>query len=184
MPYLFRNYNLPADVTSSFPGSCKYSLWEALRATTAAPGWGIGVIVTIASVYRPYCLFLSTIYYYCFCFIVDISLFVYRRMCYPWHLWLYFFLVLLLFNILKSLSHNTQILWRDYFGWIGPPRWRHFMQQSHRDRFVNTVIWIWLRNKKYVASWRAAIHEARRIWGHSAPIECIISLGTGVWELL
>lgn len=38
-PYLFRNYNLPVDQPSLYPGSCSHKVWEALRATTAAPGY-------------------------------------------------------------------------------------------------------------------------------------------------
>lgn len=37
--YLFRNYNLPPGSISFYQGSAKYRLWEALRASSAAPGY-------------------------------------------------------------------------------------------------------------------------------------------------
>ncbi|GAB1599087.1 calcium-independent phospholipase A2-gamma-like [Argonauta hians] len=37
--YVFRTYNLPSGVYSQYPGSCKYQLWEAIRASSAAPGY-------------------------------------------------------------------------------------------------------------------------------------------------
>ncbi|XP_033102364.1 calcium-independent phospholipase A2-gamma-like [Anneissia japonica] len=37
--YLFRNYNLPAGVTSRYMGSSSYPCWQALRASSAAPGY-------------------------------------------------------------------------------------------------------------------------------------------------
>ncbi|PIK45558.1 putative phospholipase A I [Apostichopus japonicus] len=37
--YLFRNYNLPPGSVSFYQGSSKYCLWEALRASSAAPGY-------------------------------------------------------------------------------------------------------------------------------------------------
>lgn len=39
MPYVFSNYTHPYGSSSKFPQSCKYRLWEALRASTAAPGY-------------------------------------------------------------------------------------------------------------------------------------------------
>ncbi|XP_070559761.1 calcium-independent phospholipase A2-gamma-like [Ptychodera flava] len=38
-PHLFRNYNVPDSVRSHYPGTCQVKLWEALRASTAAPGY-------------------------------------------------------------------------------------------------------------------------------------------------
>ncbi|XP_074646109.1 calcium-independent phospholipase A2-gamma-like [Tubulanus polymorphus] len=37
--FIFRNYNLPSGVQSHFDGTCKYRLWEAIRASSAAPGY-------------------------------------------------------------------------------------------------------------------------------------------------
>ncbi|XP_071961055.1 calcium-independent phospholipase A2-gamma-like isoform X2 [Antedon mediterranea] len=37
--YLFRNYNLPAGVSSRYLGSSSYPSWQALRASSAAPGY-------------------------------------------------------------------------------------------------------------------------------------------------
>ncbi|XP_033647867.1 calcium-independent phospholipase A2-gamma-like [Asterias rubens] len=37
--FLFRNYNLPSGVQSHYRGSCKYELWQAARASSAAPGY-------------------------------------------------------------------------------------------------------------------------------------------------
>ena len=39
MPFVFSNYTCPYGSNSKFPQSCKYRLWEALRASTAAPGF-------------------------------------------------------------------------------------------------------------------------------------------------
>lgn len=38
-PYVFRNYNLPHRVESHYFGSCKYKMWQAIRASGAAPGY-------------------------------------------------------------------------------------------------------------------------------------------------
>ncbi|XP_050031516.1 calcium-independent phospholipase A2-gamma-like [Dermacentor andersoni] len=38
-PYVFRNYNLPHRVESHYYGSCKYKMWQAIRASGAAPGY-------------------------------------------------------------------------------------------------------------------------------------------------
>lgn len=35
--YLFRNYNYPQGVASHYKGSMKYKLWEAVKASSAAP---------------------------------------------------------------------------------------------------------------------------------------------------
>lgn len=38
-PYVFRSYNLPFLVRSSFKGGCHYPVWAAVRASSAAPGY-------------------------------------------------------------------------------------------------------------------------------------------------
>ena len=38
-PYVFRNYTLPLGSDARFLGGCNYKLWEALRASSAAPGF-------------------------------------------------------------------------------------------------------------------------------------------------
>lgn len=38
-PFVFRNYNLPHRVESHYYGSCKYQMWQAIRASGAAPGY-------------------------------------------------------------------------------------------------------------------------------------------------
>lgn len=37
--FIFRNYNLPPEVFSHYPGNCKQRVWEAIRASSAAPGY-------------------------------------------------------------------------------------------------------------------------------------------------
>ena len=37
--FLFRNYNIPAGRQSHYAGSFQYKLWEAIRASSAAPGY-------------------------------------------------------------------------------------------------------------------------------------------------
>ena len=38
-PFIFRNYAMPYMVTSNFRGSSRYKIWEAVRASSAAPGF-------------------------------------------------------------------------------------------------------------------------------------------------
>ena len=38
-PFIFRNYAMPYMVTSNFRGSSGYKIWEAVRASSAAPGF-------------------------------------------------------------------------------------------------------------------------------------------------
>lgn len=38
-PYIFRNYNFPHRVESHYYGSCKHKMWQAIRASGAAPGY-------------------------------------------------------------------------------------------------------------------------------------------------
>lgn len=37
--YVFRNYNLHPGVRSHYLGGCQHQLWQAIRATSAAPGY-------------------------------------------------------------------------------------------------------------------------------------------------
>ncbi|XP_038583877.1 calcium-independent phospholipase A2-gamma-like [Micropterus salmoides] len=37
--YVFRNYNLLPGVRSHYLGGCQHQLWQAIRATSAAPGY-------------------------------------------------------------------------------------------------------------------------------------------------
>ncbi|CAL1541799.1 unnamed protein product [Lymnaea stagnalis] len=37
--FMFRTYNHPPGATSQYPGSCKYKIWEVIRASSAAPGY-------------------------------------------------------------------------------------------------------------------------------------------------
>ena len=37
--FLFRNYNLPVNQQSHYDGTHKYSVWQAVRASSAAPGY-------------------------------------------------------------------------------------------------------------------------------------------------
>lgn len=38
-PFVFRSYGLPCGSASYYDGTSKYKLWEAMRASTAAPGF-------------------------------------------------------------------------------------------------------------------------------------------------
>lgn len=38
-PFVFRNYNLPDGSFCYYEGSCKYKIWQAIRASAAAPGY-------------------------------------------------------------------------------------------------------------------------------------------------
>ena len=37
--FLFRNYNLPLWAQSHYDGTCRHKIWEAVRASSAAPGY-------------------------------------------------------------------------------------------------------------------------------------------------
>ena len=37
--YVFRNYTHPPGTQTLYPGSCKYPFWQAVRASSAAPGY-------------------------------------------------------------------------------------------------------------------------------------------------
>lgn len=37
--YVFRNYNLLPGLRPHYLGGCQYQLWQAIRATSAAPGY-------------------------------------------------------------------------------------------------------------------------------------------------
>lgn len=37
--FLFRNYNLPSRAKSNYEGTCQHKVWEAVRASSAAPGY-------------------------------------------------------------------------------------------------------------------------------------------------
>jgi len=37
--FLFRNYEYPVGRSSRYPGSMNYKMWEAVRASSAAPGY-------------------------------------------------------------------------------------------------------------------------------------------------
>lgn len=37
--FLFRNYNLPSWAQSHYDGTCRHKVWEAVRASSAAPGY-------------------------------------------------------------------------------------------------------------------------------------------------
>lgn len=37
--FMFRTYNLPPGVFSQYPGNCKHKVWQAIRASSAAPGY-------------------------------------------------------------------------------------------------------------------------------------------------
>lgn len=37
--YVFRNYNLLPGARSHYLGGCQHQLWQAIRATSAAPGY-------------------------------------------------------------------------------------------------------------------------------------------------
>ena len=38
-PFVFRNYNLPEKAYGYYDGSCKHKLWQAVRASSSAPGY-------------------------------------------------------------------------------------------------------------------------------------------------
>lgn len=38
-PFVFRSYGLPCGTVSHYEGSSKFKIWEAMRASTAAPGF-------------------------------------------------------------------------------------------------------------------------------------------------
>lgn len=38
-PFIFRNYDFAPEIQSHYLGSCKYRMWESIRASGAAPGY-------------------------------------------------------------------------------------------------------------------------------------------------
>lgn len=38
-PFIFRNYDFAPEIQSHHLGSCKYRMWESIRASGAAPGY-------------------------------------------------------------------------------------------------------------------------------------------------
>ena len=74
-PYVFRNYCIPPLVEHNYVGSSQHELWEALQATSAAPGYfeeckigtDIHQVTSFSYLFMfPFvCLFCCSVFYVC-----------------------------------------------------------------------------------------------------------------------